>query len=89
MGKVALTFRILPDSTEVDLNQLVGVIQTHLPKGAKWNGFKTTPFAYGLTAIQCAIIIEDAEGGADNVQEALEKVEQVQGVELIDMGRLM
>ncbi len=89
MGQVALTYRILPDDPSVNLDALVGSIKKSLPAGARWNAHVVRPFAFGLKSIEAQIIIEDAEGGADVVTERLEKVGKVQGVELIDMGRLM
>lgn len=89
MGEVALTFRILPESPEVDLEALVGTIKGQLPSGAKWNTHELKPFAFGLKAIQAQIIIPDEEGGPDEVTELLQGVDNVQGVELLDMGRLL
>jgi elongation factor 1-beta len=89
MGQVALTFRILPENPEVDLSQLVDSIKTKLPSGSRWNQHTLQPFAFGLKAIVASIIVEDAEGGPDAVQDALQEVENVQGVELVDMGRLL
>lgn len=89
MGQVALTFRILPDNPEVDLEGLVASIKEALPKGARWNAHELKPFAFGLKAIQAQIVVEDGEGGPDEVTEILTGVNDVQGVELLDMGRLM
>jgi elongation factor 1-beta len=89
MGQVALTFRILPESPEVDLGELVDTINYSLPTGSRWNNHETKPFAFWLKAIMAQIIVEDDEGGPDQVQDALQGIENVQGVELVDMGRLL
>lgn len=89
MGEVALTFRIMPETPEVNLEDLVTTIKAKLPDGARWNSHELKPFAFGLKAIEAQIIIEDAEGGPDQVEAALGGMENVQGVELMDMGRLM
>lgn len=89
MGLVALTFRIMPETPEVDLDALAESIKGQLPEGAKWNSHELKPFAFGLKAIVAQIIVEDAEGGPDVVEAALNEVENVQGVELMDMGRLI
>lgn len=89
MGEVALTFRIMPETPEVDLDDLTEKIKGKLPQGARWNTHEMKPFAFGLKAIVAQIIVEDAEGGPDIVEAALNDVENVQGVELVDMGRLM
>lgn len=89
MGEVALTFRILPENPEVDLEALVGSIKGKLPEGAKWNAHELKPFAFGLKAIQAQIIVQDEAGGPDEVTELLQGIDNVQGVELLDMGRLL
>lgn len=89
MGSVALTFRVLPENADVDIDGLVAQIKDSLPASAKWNAHEVKPFAFGLKAIQCQIIVPDEEGGLDAVQEKLEGVPNVQGVELLDMGRLL
>lgn len=89
MGQVALTFRIMPENTDVDLDALVDTVKASLPKGAKWNAHQLKPFAFGLKAIEAQIIVEDDEGGPDEVTEILQGVADVQGVELLDMGRLL
>lgn len=89
MGEVALTFRILPESPEVNLDALVESIKGALPTGAKWNTHDVKPFAFGMKAIQAQIIVQDEAGGPDEVTEILQGVTSVQGVELIDMGRLL
>ena len=89
MGEVALTFRIMPETPEVNLDELAETIKGNLPEGARWNDHEMKPFAFGLKAIVAQIIVEDTEGGPDIVEAALNKVANVQGVELVDMGRLM
>jgi elongation factor 1-beta len=89
MGEVALTFRIMPETPDVNLDELAETIKGKLPAGARWNTHELKPFAFGLKAIVAQIIIEDAEGGPDIVEAALNDVERVQGVELVDMGRLL
>ena len=89
MGEVALTLRILPESPEVDLDQLVATLKDSLPQGARWNQHETKPFAFGLKAIVAQIIVGDDEGGPDAVTEKLASLDKVQNVELVDMGRLL
>ncbi|MBW3582957.1 MAG: elongation factor 1-beta [Euryarchaeota archaeon] len=89
MGEVALTYRLLPENAETDIEVLVDRVKGALPEDAKWNAHEIKPFAFGLKAIQCQIIVSDEEGGPDKVTEILQGVADVQGVELLDMGRLL
>ena len=89
MGDVNLTLRVLPDDPDVDLEALAKSVAGGLPKKAKLAGTAIKPFAFGLNALMCNVIIPDESGLADEVEEALRGLDRVQGVELVDMGRLM
>lgn len=89
MGDVRLTMRVMPSDTDVDLDALAERVEKALPGEAKLAGTSVAPFAFGLKALMCNIVVADESGVADRVEEALRGVDQVQGVELVDMGRLM
>ncbi len=89
MGEVLLIYRILPDGTEVDLEALQGIIKEALPDVAEVRQFEIKPFAFGLNALMTTIIVQDEEGNNDLVEEALNGIDTVQGVELLDMGRVV
>lgn len=89
MGDVRLTMRVMPSDTDVDLDALADRVKDALPSTAKLAGTSVAPFAFGLNALMCNIIVPDESGLADQVEEALRSVDEVQGVELVDMGRLM
>ncbi len=89
MGEVLLIYRILPDGTEVDLEALKGTITAALPDVAEVRAFEVKPFAFGLNALMTTIIVQDDEGNNDKVEEALTGLDMVQGVELLDMGRVV
>lgn len=89
MGDVNLTLRVLPDDPDVDLDALATQVEKSLPDKARLAGTAIKPFAFGLKALMLSVIIPDESGLADQVEDALRGVDRVQGVELVDMGRLM
>ncbi len=89
MGQVALTLRIMPESADVDIDALVKTVTDTLPAEAKWNGHEVKPFAFGLKAIEASVIMEDIEGGPDAVTDGIGNLDNVSGVEILDMGRLL
>lgn len=88
MGEVFLKYRVMPDGTEVDLGELEASIRGAMPDFAKVESCEAKPFAFGLKALETAITVVDEEGNNDTVEEVLNGVDGVQGVELLEMGRL-
>lgn len=88
MGEVFLKYRIMPDGADVDLDALQASIKAALPAFASMQKCEAKPFAFGLKALEVGFIVEDEEGNNDKVEETLAGVSEVQGVELLEMGRL-
>ena len=79
MGKVAVTFRILPDSPEVDTESLISLISAGVPE---LKGTAVRPFAFGLQAILATVIVPDEGEGFQTVETFLRGLPGVQGVEV-------
>ncbi len=88
MGEVAITYRIMPNSTEVNLSELADKVENVSKENAKLQGMQEKPIAFGLSALLIRVIIEDKEGGPDQIESALSNIDGVQSVEVMDMTRL-
>lgn len=88
MGKVAAKLKIMPQSPEVDLDELQNRLEGALPEGAKIKGFERDDVAFGLVALFPTVIIPDESGGTDAVEEAFAGVEGVESVDVDTVGRL-
>ncbi len=88
MGKVAAAIKVMPDSPDVDLDQLQEQLEQELPEGAKINGFDRDEVAFGLTALIPTVVVPDEAGGTEAVEEAFQQVERVESVSVEDVGRL-
>jgi elongation factor 1-beta len=88
MGEVAITYRIMPDDADVNINELSEKIADISRKLAKIQGMQQKPIAFGITAILIRVVIEDKEGGPDEIESALTSIDGVQGIETMDMTRL-
>ena len=89
MGDVSLTFRVLPAEPSTDLDKLASDVKGSLPPNATLKGTSVKPFAFGLSALMCNVVVPDESGLADQVEEAIRGIPAVQGCELVDMGRLI
>jgi len=83
MGTVAVTFRIMPDDAEADLE----AIKAHVRKtlAGSLRDLREQPVAFGLKAIVAIAVLSDAAGGADPLEQALASVPGVGSVETIDV----
>jgi elongation factor 1-beta len=88
MGKVAAQVKVMPESPDVDLDALQERLEQSLPEGAKINGFDRDDVAFGLVALLPTVIVPDDAGGTEAVEEAFSEVDDVESVEIGDVGRL-
>lgn len=82
MGSVAVIMRVMPESPEVDLEQLKTALKQKLP-GIQ--DMKTEPIGFGLKAIKFAAIINDAGGETDALEASLSSIPGVERAEIIEV----
>ena len=88
MGKVAAKLKVMPESPEVDLDELQHELEDSLPEGAKINGFERDDVAFGLVALLPTGIVPDDAGGTEAVEEAFADVGRVESVAVENVGRI-
>ncbi|TKX76176.1 elongation factor 1-beta, partial [Halorubrum sp. SD626R] len=77
MGDVAAKIKVMPDSPDVDLDDLQDRLEESLPQGAKIRGFQRDDVAFGLVALLPTVIVPDGAGGTEAVEEAFTEVDGV------------
>jgi elongation factor 1-beta len=88
MADVVVQMKVLPEGTEVDLNKLQEQIKDVLPKGVRIYKVVEEPIAYGLKCLKVTVIMPDAEGGTDPVENAIASISEVQRVEVELVSRM-
>jgi elongation factor 1-beta len=78
----------MPNSPEVDLDDLQDRLEESLPQGAKIRGFQRDDVAFGLVALLPTVIVPDGAGGTEAVEEAFADVDGVESVAVENVGRL-
>ena len=86
MGKVAITFRIMPEGVEVDLGAVESGIRSSL--GGSLRKLEVKPVAYGLKAVEAIVVVEDAGGEMERLEKALRGIPGVGGVEATEVTLL-
>jgi elongation factor 1-beta len=82
MGSVAVIMRVMPESPEVDLEQVKTALKQKLP-GIQ--DMKVEPIGFGLKAIKFAAIINDAGGETDALEKSLSSIPGVERAEIIEV----
>ena len=86
MGEVVITFKISPESMEVDLDALKNTITEMLPEGANVQRFEKIPLAYGLKALELNFVIDDKKGGTDEFEEKVGQMPNVASITVESVG---
>lgn len=89
MATVIITFKIMPESPEVDLDLIEKKAKEMILAHAGPGDTRTEiePIAFGLKAIKLTFIMDESKGGTEPLEEQINTVEGVQSCEVIDVRR--
>lgn len=83
-----MTYKVMPEGLEVDLAKLKTTLKGSLSKDYKLQSIDERPVAFGLRALVVKVVVEDAEGTLDRVEEIINGTPGVQSAQMEEMGRL-
>jgi len=83
MGSVIVTFSIMPESVEVNLDSLEKAIKSEINP----QRIQRVPIAFGLNAIQIIKVVEEKEGEMDRITDKIKNIKGVKEVEVIGLTR--
>ncbi|HOT07780.1 MAG: Elongation factor 1-beta [Methanosaeta sp. PtaB.Bin039] len=87
MGTVAARIRVMPESTDINLNDLKQSIKAAVPSAAKLHAMEELPIAFGLKALIVVVLLDDkAGGGTTEVENAFSKVKGVESINVEEVG---
>ena len=84
MGNVMVTFRVMPDGTDTDLEKIKDAL---LKMGSK--KVDTEPLAFGLNAVIAYFVVPDAEGGTEKLEKSVKSIEGVSEAEITEVNRML
>jgi len=82
MGSVAVIMRVMPESPEVNLEQLKAALKEKLP-GIQ--DVKEEPIGFGLKSIKFIAIVNDAGGETDKLEKTLGEIPGVERAEILEV----
>lgn len=83
MGTVAVTFRVMPEDAEADLEGIK--TRARVALGGSIRDVREEPVAFGLNALVIVAVVSDAAGGSDRLEESLAAIPGVGSVETVDV----
>jgi elongation factor 1-beta len=89
MGEVVATIKLMPESPDEDLVKIKENVVKSIPSEAELHKIEEEPIAFGLVALLVMVVVSDAEGGTEKVEENLSQIEGVTSIEVVDIRRLM
>ena len=88
MGSVLVTYRIMPESADVDLNSFEDEIRSKIESfGGKILETEEEHIAFGLKALKVVFRVDEKMGDTEKLEHALQELHYIQSVEVVDVRR--
>jgi len=82
MGSVAVILRVMPESPEINIEDLKKALKVKLPGIQE---IKEEPIGFGLKALKVLAVVNDAGGETDAIEKSLNQVPGVERAEIIEV----
>jgi elongation factor 1-beta len=86
MGEVAIRLRVMPDDVERDLDELKDALLAVLPDNARFGTSEKIPIGFGLSSLDIVVVMEDCEGGSEEVESRFSAVDGVENITVVEVG---
>ena len=90
MGEVIALIRMMPDGVLADdeIQTILDEIKVVVIKPVTLGKVEVKEIAFGLRGVDVTVAVPDSEGGLDPIVEILSKIDKVDNVEVVDVGRI-
>ena len=88
MANVIITFRIMPESPEIDLDKLKSAAKKKIENfGGEVGKVEEQPVAFGLKAINIIFIMDEKKGSTEVLEDQIADIEGIKSIEVTDIRR--
>lgn len=90
MGEVIALIRMMPGDVLTDdkIQKIIDDVRMVVKNPVKLGRIEVKDIAFGLKGVDVTVSVPDDEGGVDPIVEILSKIENVDTVEVVDVGRI-
>ncbi len=86
-SKVIVTFSIMPESVEVNLESVTNSAKSILSKYGEVAKIEQKPVAFGLKSLEIMAIFDESKGSTEPIENEISEIEGVNSIEVIDVRR--
>ena len=86
-AQVIVTFNVMPESVEVNLELISNNIKTILSKYGEVAKIEQKPVAFGLKSLKIMAIIDESKGSTEPIEKEISSIKGVNSVEVVDVRR--
>ena len=83
MAKVLVTFRVMPEGVETNLDEIAEKIKDKL----KPDKIEKIPIAFGLNALKVTKFLPEEEGEMERAEKIIKSIQGVSEVEVLEVSR--
>lgn len=89
MANVVVTLRIMPQSTDTNLEELESKAKKEIIEFCNSREFKTQiqPIAFGLKSLNILFVMDEAKGSTESLEQRISQINGVESVEVTDVRR--
>lgn len=88
MANVVVTFKVMMESTEVNVDSVKDIIADRIQElGGEVGRLDVEPIAFGLNSVVVVFIWDENKGDTEKLEEEVKKIEGVSNVDVVDVRR--
>ncbi|UCF11990.1 MAG: elongation factor 1-beta [Thermoplasmatales archaeon] len=90
MGEVVALIRLMPGGviSDDEMQTIIDEVRNVIKEPVKLGRVEVKNIAFGLRGLNVTVSVPDSEGGLDPVVGILSKIDKVDNVEVVDVGRI-
>lgn len=90
MGEVIALIRLMPDGvlSDDEIQTIIDEVRNVIKEPVKLGKVEVKNIAFGLRGLNVTVSVPDSEGGLDPVVEVFLKIDKIENVEVVDIGRI-
>ena len=90
MGEVIALICLMPDGVlnDGEMQTIIDEVRNVIKEPVKLGRVEVKDIAFGLRGLNVTVSVPDSEGGLDPVVGVLSKIDKVDSVEVVDIGRV-
>lgn len=89
MATVIVTFKVMPNSPDVDLKAVEHAAMAKITAYAQPKDTRVDiePIAFGVNALKLTFVMDESQGSTEPLEQQISEIEGVQSVEVVDVRR--